>query len=75
MYVCSDYHKLYHNNYDALPKFNKFVNSSATNVTVKLKTPNTDKLNTDVGKKVYVVKADRRIIKRTHQVWVLKNSN
>ena len=37
--------------------------------------PNTDKLNTDVGKKVYVVKADRRIIKRTQQVWVLKNSN
>ena len=80
VYVCSDYHKLYHNKYDALPKFNKIVNSSATNVNVKLKTtntdaPNTDKLNTDVGKKVYVVKADRRIFKRTQQVWVLKNSN
>ena len=69
VYVCSEYHKLYHNNYDALPKFNKVVNSSSMNDNVKLKTTNTG------VKSVYVVKADRRIFKRTQQVWVLKSSN
>ncbi|MDN8756780.1 hypothetical protein Q0L86_14685, partial [Staphylococcus aureus] len=64
---CSDYHKLYYNNYDALPKFNKVVNSPSMNDNAKT-------ANTNV-KSVYVVKADRRIFKRTQQVWVLKGSN
>jgi gag-polypeptide of LTR copia-type/Zinc knuckle len=84
IYVCEEYHSLYHNSYEPLPKFNK-VSSSVKSVNVKhaCNISDTDKANSDKSnsdrtafvKKTSAVKNVKLHANRTQQVWVLKNPN
>ena len=73
IYTCSSYHKLYHNYYEPLPKFNKVacvLNS------VGFTKSASDKTNPDKGKTVKSTPDTQRLKlskKRAQQVWVLKN--
>ena len=81
--TCFDYHDIYENYYNPLPKFykragaDKFFNkkhaSCSTNAN-KLVTDKTYVLKTCGTKKVYVVKIGEHV-KRIQQVWILKYSN
>ena len=81
IYTCEEYHNLYYNYYEPLPKFNKSANSGKfLNVKQKNACNNTDSDKTDPEcnvfvKKSSVVKNVKLHANRTQQVWVLKNPN
>ena len=86
IYTCNEYHSLYHNFYEPLPKFNKNSNFGKSSVNIKKhfsSNPDIGKTNPDgqnPERKVFVrktsaAKVDKMHVNRTQQVWVLKNSN
>ena len=86
IYMCNEYHNLYYNNYEPLPKFYRKTNSdNADNVShehafVNL---NSDKANfdSDVTNGIPVIRnlllknVNKMSRKRIQQVWILRQSN
>ena len=86
IFVCTEYHKPYHNNYEPLPKFysiansNKFTSSTVKHISINI---NSDKTNSDstntngvgVKRKSSAAFANKNSRKRIQQVWILKSSN
>ena len=86
IFVCNEYHNLYYNNYEPLPKFymkansDKVDNVSHEHAYVNL---NSDKANfdSDVTNRIYSKKKSstanvkKMSRKRIQQIWILKQSN
>ena len=78
--ICFDYHDIYENYYDQLPKFYKHAGTNKTCVNKhvsclnKSVTDKTDNSSACDAKKVYVVKNSQRV-EWIQQVWILKTSN
>jgi hypothetical protein len=85
IYTCEEYHSLYYNFYDPLPKFNKSANFGKTvNVhkvhasvisDIDKATPDGNSVRTANVNKSSAAMNAKLHAKRTQQVWVLKNSN
>ena len=81
IYVCSDYHKVYYDNYEVLPKFNKSTFSDShsnsshmhANVNKKNVKSTTDRANTDKVKNVRVTLEEVGSKHKTSAVKVNKN--
>ena len=86
IFLCNEYHSLYHENYEPLPKFyqkdhsNKTVNVSLKSASIDLKSDPPESKNQCINefywrKKTSVVHINKLSRKRIQQVWIRKQSN
>lgn len=83
IYTCIDYHSLYENFYDPLPKFNKSKHNDKKNTSPdkhipvkKTNSESSDRVKSDkTNQNNSAANLNKKLSRRTQQVWVLKNSN
>ena len=85
-FLCNEYHSLYHENYELLPKFyqkdlsNKTVNVSLKNISINLNSDPTESKNQSINgfywkRKSSAVHVNKLSRKRIQQVWIRKQPN
>ena len=86
IFLCNEYHSLYHNDYEPLPKFyrkvdsNKTVNISLKSTSINLNSEPAKSDNQNINgffwkKKTSAVHVNKLSRKRIQQVWIQKQSN
>ena len=86
IFMCNEYHSLYHNDYEPFPKFHRKIDSNKTgNVSLKSTSINSNSETTKSDnlvingfywkKKTFAVHVNKLSRKRIQQVWIQKQSN